>query len=92
MTTIETASVPKVFNGDEKQKLTNVIRSGMQTMHEIKSLRDGLNDTVKALGEELELKPAIIRRAIKTAFKNEWDKEEDEHIQLENVLIATGMK
>jgi phage host-nuclease inhibitor protein Gam len=92
METIETATAPKVFNGEEKQKLTQLIREGIQVSREIDSLREGLSDAVKALAEEFEVKPNILKKAIRTAYKAEWDKTENEHVQLENILIAAGAK
>ena len=59
----------RTFNGDAKIKLTQLINEGMTTMHEIETLSGGLNDTIKAVAEELEIKPSILKRAVKTAYK-----------------------
>ena len=59
------------FNGEAKLKLTQIINEGMQVMHEIDTLQGGLNDTIKAVAEELEVKPAILKKAIKLAHKAE---------------------
>ena len=53
----------KTFNGEQKIKLTQIINEGMQVMHEIETLTGGLNDTVKAIAEELEIKPAVLKKA-----------------------------
>lgn len=88
----QTIQAPKVFNGEEKQKLQQLIREGIQVMREVDSLREGLGDTVKALAEEFQVKPAVLKKAIRTAYKNDWDRTETDHVQLENILIATGMR
>ena len=44
------------FNSDQTKKLNQVINEGMQVMHEIETLTGGLNDTIKAIAEELEIK------------------------------------
>ena len=62
-------SQPKTFNGDQKIKLVQIINEGMQVMHEIDTLQGGLNDTIKAVAEELEVKPAILKKAVKLAHK-----------------------
>ena len=67
-------SQPKSFNGDQKIKLVQIINEGMQVMHEIDTLQGGLNDTIKAIAEELEVKPAILKKAIKLAHKAEFGK------------------
>lgn len=80
----------KTFNGDQKIKLTQIINEGMQVMHEIDTLQGGLNDTIKAIAEELEVKPAILKKAIKLAHKAEFGKEKQDHETLENILETVG--
>lgn len=92
MEVIDTASKPKLFNGEDKEKLVQLIREGIQVSREIDSLKEGLSDTVKALAQEWEIKPSVLKKAIKTAYKAEWDKTENEHQQLEHILDASGMK
>ena len=60
----------KNFNDSEKQKLIQIISQGSQVLSEVDDLRTGLRDTVKSLAEELELKPALINKAISIAHKD----------------------
>ena len=55
------------FNESEKQKLMQIIKEGSTVLGEIDDLRGGLRDTVIAIAEEMELKPAIINKAINVA-------------------------
>ena len=71
-------SQPKTFNGDQKIKLIQIINEGMQVMHEIDTLQGGLNDTIKAVAEELEVKPAILKKAVKLAHKASFGQEKQE--------------
>ena len=80
----------KSFNGDQKIKLTQLINEGMQVMHEIDTLQGGLTDTIKAVAEELEVKPAILKKAIKLAHKAEFGKEKQDHETLETILETVG--
>ena len=80
----------KSFNGDQKIKLTQIINEGMQVMHEIDTLQGGLNDTIKAVAEELEIKPAVLKKAIKLAHKAEFGKAKQDHEQLETILETVG--
>ena len=80
----------KTFNGDQKIKLTQIINEGMQVMHEIDTLQGGLNDTIKAIAEELEVKPTILKKAIKLAHKAEFGKEKQDHETLETILETVG--
>ena len=54
----------KTFNGDQKIKLTQLVNEGMAVMHEIDTLNGGLTDTIKAIAEELEVKPSVLKKAI----------------------------
>ena len=42
-------SADKVFNPEEKAKLSQVINEGISVLQEVEDLNEGLNDTVKAL-------------------------------------------
>ena len=68
----------KTFNGDQKIKLTQLVNEGMAVMHEIDTLQGGLNDTIKAVAEELEVKPVEKVAAAVTAAVEEAPGEEPE--------------
>jgi len=80
----------KTFNGDQKIKLVQIINEGMQVMHEIDTLQGGLNDTIKAIAEELEIKPAVLKKAIKLAHKAEFGNANQDHELLETILETVG--
>jgi len=78
------------FSAEQKAKLTQIINEGMQVMHEIETLNGGLSDTIKAVAEELEIKPNILKKAIRIAHKAEFGKEQQDHSLLENILTTVG--
>ena len=80
----------KNFSSEQKLKLTQIINEGMQVMHEIETLNGGLSDTIKAVAEELEIKPNILKKAIRIAHKAEFGKEQQDHSLLENILTTVG--
>ena len=80
----------KTFNGDQKIKLTQIINEGMAVMHEIDTLQGGLTDTIKAIAEELEIKPAVLKKAIRVAHKAEFGKAKQDHELLETILETVG--
>ena len=80
----------KNFSAEQKLKLTQIINEGMQVMHEIETLNGGLSDTIKAVAEELEIKPNILKKAIRIAHKAEFGKEQQDHSLLENILTTVG--
>ena len=73
------------FNDAEKQKLIQIISQGSQVLGEVEDLRNGLKDTVKAIAEELELKPALINKAISVAHKGNYQNIADEMDTLESI-------
>ena len=80
----------RVFTTEQTAKLNQIIIDGMQVTHEIETLTEGLNDTVKAIAEELEIKPAILKRAIKLAHKAEFGRVQQDHEVLEQILTTVG--
>ena len=80
----------RVFSGEQKAKLVQIINEGMQIMHEVETLNGGLNDTIKAVAEEMEIKPAILKKAIKLAHKAEFGREQQDHELLETILTTVG--
>jgi phage host-nuclease inhibitor protein Gam len=62
----------------------------MQVMHEVETLNAGLNDTIKAIAEEMEIKPAVLKKAIKVAHKAEFGKAKQDHELLETILETVG--
>lgn len=80
----------KTFSGAAKLKLSQIINEGIVVLHEIDDLNAGLNDTVKAIAEELEIKPAILKKAIKIAHKANLGDTNRDHDQLNEILEVVG--
>lgn len=78
------------FSGDQKIKLTQLVNEGMQVMREVETLNEGLRDTVKAVAEELQIKPSILNKAIKIAHKADFTREQQDHQLLEDILSTVG--
>lgn len=80
----------KTFNGDQKIKLTQLINEGMQVLHEIDTLNEGLTDTVKAIAEELEVKPSVLKKAIRVAHKASLTQTNQDNEELNTILETVG--
>ena len=80
----------KTFNGDQKIKLTQLINEGMAVMHEIDTLNGGLSDTIKAIAEELEVKPGVLKKAIRIAHKASLGQTNKDHEELNTILETVG--
>ena len=80
----------RTFSGEARIKLTQLVNEGMATMHEIETLNGGLSDTIKAVGEELEIKPSILKKAIRIAHKAALGQANKDHDELNEVLEVVG--
>ena len=80
----------KVFSSEEKAKLTQLVNEGLTVMQEVDDLNDGLNDTIKAIAEEMQIKPTVLKKALRTAYKADFEKHSDEYSELENILATVG--
>ena len=59
-------------------------------MQEIEDLNGGLNDTIKATAEELQIKPGVLKKACKTAFKDDYINQSEDHEILETTLASVN--
>jgi len=80
----------KTFNAEEVARLKKLIQEGDQVLFEVDSLNEGLRETVKAIAEEMELKPGVLMKAIKVAHKGDWHKVADEFEDLETLVATVG--
>ena len=78
------------FNPTEIAKLKQLMNEGIQVTGEVEALREGLKDTVKAISEEMDMKPATLNKAIRIAYKNEFAQVQDSFSAVEEVLQAVG--
>jgi hypothetical protein len=80
----------RVYGVDEKDKLERLVNEGATVLQEIQDLQEGLRDTVKAVSEELNIKPSLINKAIKVAHKADWHRVSDEFEDLETIIQTVG--
>lgn len=80
----------RTFNGAAKIKLMQLFNDSQTTMREIEDLSGGLNDTIKAIAEELEIKPGLLKRAVKIAFKAKLGETNKDHDELNTILETVG--
>jgi len=80
----------RTFSTEGKLKLTHLINEGMNVLSEMEALRGGLNDTVKAIAEELEVKPSVLKKAIRIAHKAKLGENNQENQMLNEILQTVG--
>ena len=80
----------KMISSEQKAKLTQIVSEGVSVLQEIDDLSEGLNDTVKAVAEELSIKPSILKKAIKIAQKSKFSETNADHETLTDILETVG--
>ena len=80
----------RVYGAEEKAKLERLVNEGVTVMQEVEDLSMGLKDTVKVVAEELNIKPALINKAIKVAHKGDWGKVSSDFEDLETLVVTVG--
>lgn len=80
----------KVFTPDEKAKLDMLFRDASTTLREVDDLNESLTDTIKAIAEEMQIKPAVLKKAVKTAYKGDFQNHSEDHQMLETLLQTVG--
>lgn len=80
----------RTYGAEEKAKLERLINEGVQVKQEVEDLTTGLKDTVKAVAEELEIKPSLINKAISVAHKGNWNEVYEEFDDLETLVVTVG--
>jgi hypothetical protein len=72
-------------------RLKQVIADGVQVLQECEDLKQGLSETVKAIAEELEVKPAILNKLIKICQKGDMNDKREDTETLEELYKAAGL-
>jgi ABC-type iron transport system FetAB ATPase subunit len=81
-----------MFTPEQIAKLKSLINDGVQIKREVEDLNGGLKDTVSAIAEELEIKPAVLNKAITKAFKGDFERDQTDLEAVEEILDVTGNK
>ena len=85
-------SIQSSLGPSEVTRLKDLVFDGVKSLEEIESLREGMNDTIKAISEELNLPAKLLKRVITTAHKGNFAELEEELGDLDKLLKATGKK
>ena len=78
------------YGAEEKAKLERLISEGSTVLRGIEDLSEGLKDTVKAVAEELEIKPSLLKKAIKIAQKSKLTETNADHETVQDILETVG--
>jgi transposase-like protein len=78
------------FSAEERIKLKQLMSESISVMTEVEVLTGGLNDTIAAIAEEMNIKPNLLKKAIKMAQKRDFDKAREDLDIIESILNSTN--
>ena len=80
----------RTYNEEQRAKLRQLIAEGTNVKQEVQDLSEGLRETVKAVADEMQIKPQILNKAINVAFKSNMADIQEQMDELESILVSTG--
>ena len=80
----------KTFTDKDITRLKQLIQEGIVVNSEVDILTTGLKDTVKAVAEELDIKPAQLNKAIKLSYKQSLQEEVDKMDEVIEIIEAAS--
>lgn len=74
----------------ETTKLKAFINEALSTFQEVEDRKGALSDLGKVLAEELGIKPALLMRAARAAYKQSLEDDKEAFDTIEEILVAVG--
>jgi hypothetical protein len=81
----------RTFNSTEQAKIKQLVTEGTHILADVAALKEGLKDAVDAVSEELDIRPPIFNKAIRVAYKAEFERQQAAFSELEEILLAAGI-
>lgn len=79
----------------DKIKVKELINQGVAVTRDVETLKEGLKETVDAIAAELEIKKAVLNKAIRVAYKMQENRDaiadgRDELDEIEEILLIAN--
>jgi hypothetical protein len=79
----------------DKAKIKELINQGVAITRDVETLREGLKETVDAIAGELEIKKAVLNKAIRVAYKMQENRDaladgREELDEIEEILLIAN--
>ncbi len=72
-------------------RLKQLVADGVSVLQECEDLKAGLSETVKAIADELEVKPGQLNKLIRMVQKNKMNDAREDFDELEELYKAGGL-
>lgn len=79
------------YSQDDITRLKELVREGCTVMREVEDLNGGLNDTIKSIADEMQIKPGVLKKVVRTAYKQNMHEERSKFEELEDILQTLGL-
>lgn len=79
-----------MYSTADINKLKQIVAEGSHVLSEVETLKEGLRDTVKAIAEEMGIKPAVLNKVIRIAHKADQGKVREDFDETMDILESIG--
>ena len=76
------------YSAEDVRRIKQLVSEGVAILQEVEDLKAGLTDTIKAIAEEVDVKPSQLQKVIKIAHKRTLNDELDKMNEVEEILDA----
>lgn len=80
------------LDSNDKLELKKFFEEGCQLLADCEELKSGLKESIKAYAEKLEVKPALISKALKIAYRRSLQDDNEAWDLVNHILEVTGHK
>jgi hypothetical protein len=80
----------KILSAPDIAKLKQLVNDGCSVLQEVEDLNTGLNETIKAIAEEMDIKPAQLKKVVKYCYKSSLDEERAKMTEIEDIMESIG--
>ena len=80
----------RMYTSEQRNKLAQLFTESLAVMQEVEDLSAGLSDTIKAVAEEMEIKPSLLKKAINIARKSKFTETNEDHDTVIDILETVG--
>lgn len=82
--------MPHSLNPHDIARLKALFADSHGVLQEIEDLSEGLSETIKAIAKELDIKPSLLKKALKQSFSNKIEESREDFETIEEILEAVG--
>lgn len=80
------------YSAEDVARLKELVKEGCIVHREIDDLKGGLKDTVTSIAEEMGVRPALLNKVIRTAYKNNIHDERTQYEEFEDLVQTLGLE